>query len=83
MSPVEYTLVVDGVLDLYGNAMDSVSYSFDFVDISIPAGYYDSADGLLGESLQAALHAIIDGHTVQTFQYSWIAFRSTDDKANG
>jgi endonuclease I len=83
MSPIEYTLVVDGVEDLYANAMDNVSYSFDFVDISIPAGYYDSADGLLGESLQAALHAIIDNHNVQTYQYSWTAFRSTDDKPNG
>ncbi len=83
MSPVEYTLVVDGVLDLHGNAMDNVSYSFDFVDISIPAGYYDSADGLLGESLQVALHSIIDNHTIRTYQYSWTAFRSTDDKPNG
>jgi endonuclease I len=83
MSPIEYMLVVDGVEDLYGNPMDNVSYGFDYVDITIPPGYYDSAEGLLGESLKAALHAIIDDHTVQTFQYSWIAFRSTDDKPNG
>ncbi len=83
MSPINYTLIVDGVEDLYSNAMDNVSYNFDYVDITIPAGYYDSAEGLLGESLQAALHAIIDNHAVQTYQYSWIAFRSTDDKPNG
>ncbi len=83
MSPMNYILVVDGVEDLYGNAMDNVSYGFDYVDITVPAGYYDSAEGLLGESLQAALHAIIDNHTVQSYAYSWIAFRSTDDKPNG
>ncbi|MFH1689375.1 MAG: endonuclease [Candidatus Eisenbacteria bacterium] len=83
MSPVEYTLVVDGVEDLYANAMDNVIYSFDYVDIAPPPGYYDSAEGLLGETLQAALHAIIDNHIVQTYTYSWTAFRSTDDKPNG
>ena len=83
MSPINYTLIVDGVEDLYGNAMVNVNYSFDYVDITIPAGYYDSAEGLLGESLQAALHAIIDDHAVQSYQYSWTAFRSTDDKPNG
>jgi endonuclease I len=83
MSPVEYTLIVDGVEDLYSNVMDSVSYSFDYVDISIPAGYYDSAEGLVGESLRAALHGIIDDHTVQTYQYTWTAFYTTDDKPNG
>lgn len=29
----------------------------------IPAGYYDSATGLTGEELKAALHNIIDNHT--------------------
>ncbi|MCD4689840.1 endonuclease, partial [bacterium] len=83
MSPINYTLIVDGVEDLYGNAMDNVGYSFDYVDITIPAGYYDSAEGLVGETLQAALHLIIDNHTVQSYAYSWTAFRSTDDKPNG
>jgi endonuclease I len=83
MSPVNYTLVVDGVEDLYSNAMVNVGYSFDYVDVAAPAGYYDSAEGLLGETLQAALHAIIDNHTVQSYQYSWTAFRTTDDKPNG
>jgi len=83
MSPGEYTLVIDGVEDLYANAMDSVSYAFDFVDITIPAGYYDSAEGLAGDDLRAALHEIIDDHTVLTYTYSWTAFQTTDDKPNG
>jgi endonuclease I len=83
MSPVNYTLVVDGVEDLYSNAMLNVSYGFDYVDVAAPAGYYDSAEGLLGETLQAALHAIIDNHAVQSYQYSWTAFMTTDDKPNG
>jgi hypothetical protein len=36
-------------------------------DYSPPAGYYDSADGLLGEPLKAALHAVIDDHTVLAY----------------
>ena len=83
MTPGEYTLVVDGVEDLYANVMDSVSYAFDFVDVSIPAGYYDSAEGLAGDDLRAALHDIIDDHTVLPYTYSWEAFRTTDDKPNG
>lgn len=34
----------------------------------IPDGYYDSAEGLTGEELKAALHDIIDNHT--TYPYS-------------
>ena len=33
-------------------------------DYSPPPGYYDSAEGLLGEALKGALHDVIDGHTV-------------------
>jgi len=83
MTPGEYTLVVDGVEDLYANVMDSVSYAFDYVDITIPPGYYDSAAGLAGDDLRAALHEIIDDHTVLTYTYSWTAFHTTDDKPNG
>lgn len=83
MTPGDYTLVVDGVEDLYANAADSVSYGFDYVDISIPAGYYDSAEGLLGDALRLALHNIIDGHTPVPYADTWISFMSTDDKPNG
>ena len=83
MTPTDYTLVVDGVEDLYGNAMVNISYGFDYVDITIPAGYYDSAMGLIGEPLRAALHLIIDGHTPIGYTNTWTAFYSTDDKPNG
>ena len=29
----------------------------------VPSGYYDTANGLTGTSLQAALHEIINDHT--------------------
>ncbi|MBN2565540.1 MAG: endonuclease, partial [Candidatus Eisenbacteria bacterium] len=83
MSPLQYTLIVSGVEDLYSNVMDSVSYTFDFVDVSIPADYYDSAEGLVGEPLRAALHDIIKNHTPLAFTETWVAFRTTDDKPNG
>ncbi len=46
----------------------------------IPSGYYDSAQGLSGETLQWALHNIIDNHTVKSYDYLWTAFFTTDDK---
>jgi endonuclease I len=54
---------------------------FSFVSIAgIPAGYYDSASGLTGEELQWALHNIIDGHQVISYDYIWTAFYTTDDR---
>jgi endonuclease I len=49
----------------------------------IPAGYYDPAQGLTGEPLQAALHGIIDGHVSISYDDVWLAFYTTDDKPNG
>jgi endonuclease I len=49
----------------------------------IPTGYYDSANGLYGTELQAALHNIIKGHTVVTYQSLWYYFESTDKKSDG
>jgi len=83
ISPTDYMLVVDGVEDLFGNPMVNVSYGFDYIDITAPAGYYDSAMGLIGEPLQAALHLIIDDHTPIGYTNTWTAFYSTDDKPNG
>jgi endonuclease I len=60
-----------------------VIYEFEYIDYGVPEGYYDSAEGLLGEPLRAALHAIIDGHTVLGYDYAWTAFHTTDDKPNG
>jgi endonuclease I len=78
-----YTLTVTGVEDLFGNATAGAVYEFEYIDYSVPGGYYDSAEGLLGEPLRSALHAIIDGHTVLGYDYAWTAFWTTDDKSNG
>jgi endonuclease I len=83
MSEGEYTLTVNGVEDLYGNIMVDVTEIFEFVDVSVPAGYYDSAEGLGGEALRAALHDIIEDHTAYSYDYAWTAFYTTDDKPNG
>lgn len=49
----------------------------------IPAGYYNSAQGLTGNNLKIALHNIIKNHTVLAYNNLWTAFQSTDKKANG
>ncbi|NVO01346.1 MAG: endonuclease [Bacteroidetes bacterium] len=49
----------------------------------IPAGYYDSAAGLVGTPLKAALHNIIKNHTVVSYAGLWTAYSTTDKKANG
>lgn len=48
-----------------------------------PAGYYNSASGLSGTALQAALHNIIDNHNVISYSGLWTAFQTTDDLPNG
>ncbi|HQW05175.1 MAG: endonuclease [Flavobacteriales bacterium] len=47
-----------------------------------PAGYYDSAAGLTGDAMRAALKDIIDGHSVVGNGTLWGAFSQTDRKAN-
>jgi endonuclease I len=49
----------------------------------IPQGYYDSASGLSGQQLRAALKAIIDDHQEQSYTSLWTHFQSTDDNADG
>ena len=49
----------------------------------IPPGYYDSASGLSGQQLRAALMDIIDDHEEQTYESIWTYFQSTDDNING
>jgi endonuclease I len=53
------------------------------VHAQIPQGYYDSADGLTGDSLRQALHDIIDNHTVVSYGSLWTHFQKTDVKSNG
>lgn len=45
----------------------------------IPAGYYDDAIGLSGESLKTALHNIIDDHTELSYASVTNALRVTDE----
>ena len=54
-----------------------------FLSVAQPAGYYDDANGLTGETLKTALHNIIDDHTVKSYDYLWTAFQTTDDDAQG
>lgn len=49
----------------------------------IPNGYYDSAQGLIGEDLRAELHTIIDGHTVISYNGLWNAYIDTDKREDG
>jgi endonuclease I len=54
-----------------------------FSRAQIPAGYYNSAQGLSGNTLKIALHNIIKNHTQLTYAGLWSAFPKTDKKANG
>jgi len=78
-----HTLTVDGVTDLFGNAMNNVVTSFQFYGGNVPPGYYDGTAGLTGEDLQMALHNIIDNHNSVSYTYLWTAFYTTDDKPDG
>jgi endonuclease I len=83
MSAGNHTLSVTGVEDLYGNATIGATFIFRFINTSVPAGYYNSAQGLTGQELEAALHSIIRNHTVCSYDYAWTAYRITDVKPNG
>ena len=45
----------------------------------IPTGYYDSANGLSGNSLKSALHNIIDDHTEKTYDDLWTILKESDE----
>ncbi len=49
----------------------------------IPAGYYDSAEGLEGDVLRQALHNIIDDHTSVSYDYLWTVYKTSDKRADG
>ena len=53
------------------------------VNAQIPNGYYDTAQGLTGDSLRSVLSTIIDEHTEKTYTELWTSFKTTDIKANG
>jgi endonuclease I len=77
------TLAVNGVADLSANVAYGATCTFNYVDVSIPAGYYASAAGLKGSALRVALHNIIKNHTVKSYAYALTAFATTDVKPNG
>ena len=77
------TLTVNGVADLAANVAYGATCNFNYVDVSIPAGYYDGAAGLFGSALRVALHNLIKNHTVKSYDYALTAFRTTDVKPNG
>ncbi len=77
------TLAVNGVADLEGNYTANATRSFNYVNVQIPAGYYDSAIGLSGSALRVALHNRIKNHTVGSYSAALTAFQTTDVKPNG
>ncbi len=48
----------------------------------IPANYYNSATGLSGTPLRAALHDIIDGHSSKSYSSLLTYYQTTDKKPN-
>ena len=77
------TLTVNGVADLSANVAFGATCGFNYVNVSIPAGYYTSAIGLRGSALRVALHNLIKNHTVKSYAYALTAFATTDIKPNG
>ena len=49
----------------------------------IPSGYYNNANGKTGDELKTALHDIIKGHHVVSYNGLLNAFAYTDCKPNG
>lgn len=77
------TLTVNGVADLAANVAFGITRNFTYVDVSVPPGYYASAEGLRGSALRKALHLIVRNHTVRSYAYALTAFATTDVKPNG
>jgi endonuclease I len=77
------TLTVNGVGDFAAHYTNNAMFGFHFVDVSIPAGYYDAAAGLSGSALLIALHNIIKGHTSLSYSFTSTAFHTTDKRPDG
>jgi endonuclease I len=84
--------IVAGDLTLTANAVgdaaaahftNNATFGFHFVDVSIPAGYYDGTGGLTGYALLVALHNIIKGHTALSYSATATAFQHTDKRPDG
>lgn len=61
----------------------TLAVTFSLTWAQIPSGYYDSAEGKTGKALRAALHEIIKGHTVISYDGLKAAYFYTDIDANG
>lgn len=48
-----------------------------------PAGYYDNAANKTGAELKTALHNIVKGHTVRSYDDLWGYYQTTDKNAAG
>lgn len=53
-----------------------------FLFSQIPYGYYDSAEGLTGDTLKQALHEIIKNHTEKSYAALWDLLKETDKDTN-
>jgi endonuclease I len=81
--PGDRTLTANGVGDLAAHYTNNATFVFHFVDVSVPAGYYDGAIGLRGSALLIALHHIIKGHTALSYSFTATAFHHTDKRPDG
>ncbi len=77
------TLTVNGVADLSASVAYGATCGFNYVDVSVPAGYYAGTAGLRGSALRVALHNLIKNHTAMSYAYALTAFATTDVKPNG
>ena len=77
------TLTANGVGDLAAHYTNNATFLFHYVDVSIPAGYYNAAAGLKGYALLVALHNIIKGHTALSYTSTATAFQHTDKRPDG
>ena len=77
------TLTADGVGDLSSHFTANATFGFHFVDVSIPAGYYNGTAGLSGYALLVALHNIIKGHSALSYTFTATAFHNTDKRPDG
>ncbi len=77
------TMTVSGVSDLDGNFTVGATRTFNYVDVTIPPGYYDGVIGLSGMALRHGLHNLIDGHTAGSYSGALTSFQKTDIKPNG
>ncbi len=77
------TLSVNGVADTTGDIAFGATRAFNYVNVSIPAGYYNSTVGLTGSALRKALHLLMRNHISISYSALLTAFQTTDVKWNG